>query len=299
MGPVTSDMTNTTEVVVSEIGQWSIAVTDSPGVIDELHHILRGWRLRRTDASDSMGADVHIQRMKGGFSWESKRLPKPKQWDEIPPETIMNVVSDLHDVIFDWYLLANPAIPCLHAGAVSIGDDLFCFPSVRTSGKSSLCMELVAAGHQFYCDDVLPVQPETLEGLAMGVAPMVRLPFPKQHSDRLRDFVAIRRGLTGPDWSYMRLLDGEIAPFGKRAKIRHLVLLDRGPRRKARLTEISAAEMLKELILQNFGGRSDPGVVLETLHALVRNASCLKLVYAEARDARQLLEGLGGSRSAR
>lgn len=278
-----------TEIVNSSVGGWSVALTDCDGVVDELYRILTGWELTRQFATAESVADVSIRKTDGGYSWESRRLTRPKQWDEIPPRTVMNVVSDIHDVLFDWFLSANP-YPCLHTGAVRIGDGLVCFPSVRSSGKSTLCAELVACGHPLFCDDVLPIVPDTLRGFAMGIAPMLRLPLPKASSATLKQFAESRRGISNQRWSYLYLMENEIALFGTTAQIRHLVLLDRQRGGRARLVEIPAAEMLREVILQNFGSRTDPDTVLNSLHALVSSTPCLKLTYSDLGEAREMLE---------
>jgi hypothetical protein len=46
----------------------------------------------------------------------------------------MSVVSDIHDVLFDWFQLKAPETPCLHAGAVDTGEGLVVFPAIGKAG---------------------------------------------------------------------------------------------------------------------------------------------------------------------
>src|SRR6266700_2611993 len=98
----------------------------------------------------------------------SRRMPKPALWNEHPPVSAMQVVCDVHDVLFDWFLKASPRHLCLHGAAVRIGGGLVCFPSVQKTGKSTLCVALAARGHTVYGDDVLAIEPEESRGVALA-----------------------------------------------------------------------------------------------------------------------------------
>ena len=136
---------------------WTVAFTGCPEVAEHLESILYGWRLRRP-SSPTWTPDAHVRRTKAGFVWRSAVMAKPELWDAHPPASAMQAVCDVHDVLFDWFLAANPRHLCLHAAAVRIGESLICFPSVQRAGKSTLCVALAARGHTMYCDDVLPVE---------------------------------------------------------------------------------------------------------------------------------------------
>ena len=46
---------------------------------------------------------------------------EPGLWGIDPPTSTMNVVRDVHDVFFDWFLKDNAQHLCLHAAAVRVG----------------------------------------------------------------------------------------------------------------------------------------------------------------------------------
>lgn len=274
-----------TTVLRSRKAGWSIAFVDCDAVADGIESVLNGWGLVRASAARAPRADATITYASRRYQWVSARLPKPKLWDEAPPKTVMSVVSDVHDVLFDWYQLAHPERPCLHAGAVRIGPRLVCFPSVGKAGKSSLCVELAAAGHTFFCDDVLAIDAKTRKGIALGVAPMMRRPFPRNAGARLHRYAAERRGLSNKGWAYLRLEARQWAPLGAAAPIGAIVLLERGAATAARLERLSAADALREMVRQNFGCRGDRAHALATLHAVLGRADTFRLRYSNLREA--------------
>lgn len=200
----------------------------------------------------------------------------------------MSVVTDIHDVLIDWFLADHPDLLCLHAGAVEMGRGLVVFPSVGKSGKSMLAMALAARGHRFFCDDVLPVDPVSLEAQGLGLAPLLRKPVPEAAG--VAAFVAARPGPCNENWTYVAMGADEMAPFGARRGIAALVLLDRQGGADAALAPIAKAEMLKEAILQNFGARRAPAMVLDSLARLIEAKDCYRLVYEDAGQAAGLLE---------
>jgi hypothetical protein len=265
---------------------WTIAFTECPDVVGGLEAILHGWGLRRI----ARGApDAEITRICEGYVWESAERPKPVMWDRKPPGTAMNVISDVHDVMFDWFLADHPDLLCLHAGAVDLGRGLLCFPSVGRAGKSTLCVALTERGHHFYCDDVLPIDPQSLSGIAMGIAPLLRKPLPRTLGKKLARFIAERKGPSSRYWTYLRLSRREIAPHGDRKPILALVLLERRKSSQAELFPVRKSEMLKEAILQNFGARATPGMILDNLAKLIESRDCYRLIYDDVNEAADLL----------
>jgi hypothetical protein len=201
----------------------------------------------------------------------------------------MNVICDVHDVFFDWFLQENPRHLCLHAAAVRVGRGLVCFPSVHKAGKSTLCVALAALGRLVYCDDVLPIEPRNNNGIAMGIMPRLRRPLPAEVRHALLDFIKARGGPADKDWLYVKLRESEIAPFGEQAPITSLVLLDRKRRGNARLVQVGRSEMLKELILQNFADQIPPAAIMDRLLAITLRAQCSRLHYSRISDAAKLL----------
>mgnify|MGYP002620602498 FL=1 len=277
--------TSVTTVVRSRQAGWSIAFVDCDPVLHGLETILHGWDLVRLPKNRATRADVTITSTANGYDWASETLPKPKYWDESPPLTARDAVSDIHDALFDWYQLAHPKRLCLHAGAVRVGSQLVCFPAVGKAGKSSLSIELAAAGHTFFCDDVLAIDGETLAGIALGVAPVMRRPFPHSPGARITAYAKAHLGLSNAKWAYVPPDPAHWAAHGTTAPVGAIVLLDRRPSGAVRLERLSAADALRELVLQSFGCRGDRAHALATLHAVLNHAEIFRLRYSNLREA--------------
>lgn len=261
---------------------WSISFTHCPEVVTGLEAILHGWRLTRNCAGAS---DAQIVRIGDGYAWESAERSKPVLWDKRPPVTAMNVISDVHDVLFDWFLADHPDLLCLHTGAVDLGPGLVCFPSMRKAGKSTLCVALAARGYRFYCDDVLPVDPQSLDGVAMGISALLRKPLPSTLGKALIRFIGDRAGPGNENWTYIRLDHASMAPFGQNKRIEALVLLERREASPASLEPIGKAEMLREVVMQNFGARSSPAIMLDSFAKLIEVTDCFRMIYDDVMEA--------------
>jgi Coenzyme PQQ synthesis protein D (PqqD) len=268
---------------------WVLAFTDCPEVVEGLEAILTGWRLRRLPSAMARRADARIKKTARGFFWTSRRLPKPELWDAHPPASAMQVVCDVHDVLFDWFLQKNPRHLCLHGAAVRIGAGLVCFPSVQKSGKSTLCVALAARGRPVYGDDVLAIEPHNNRGAAFGIAPRLRKPLPRAVGASLVRFVRERAGPSDRRWIYVALREDELAPLGDAAPITAFVLLERGSSR-AKLEPVAKSEMLREILLQNFARHVPPVELLDRLMRLTERVPCYRLRYGALADAVRLLE---------
>src|SRR5690606_26280127 len=225
-----------------------------------------------------------------GFAWHSARLSQPLRWGERTPRTAMQVIGDVHDVLFDWFLAARPQHLSLHAAAARFGDACVCFPSVARAGKSTLMIELARRGHAVLCDDVLPLEPQQNRAVGLGIAPRLRLPVPPEAGAAFRRFLAEREGPASHRLMYACLRPGEIAPLGTELPIAGLVLLARDPgHRRARLEPVSRAEILRELILQDFADAVPATEKLDRLIAVLEAARCFRLTYATISSAADAL----------
>src|SRR5690606_31987274 len=156
---------------------WRIAFRGAEKAAAGFARILTGWNVL-LEQGDGSAADVLIECSGRGFTWHSTRMSQPLRWTERTPRTTMQVIGDVHDVLFDWFLAIRPQHLSLHAAAARFGDACVCFPSVAKAGKSTLMIELARRGHQVLCDDVMPLEPQRNRALGLGIAPRLRLPLP-------------------------------------------------------------------------------------------------------------------------
>jgi hypothetical protein len=279
-----------TQFVSFGAGRWRIAFTDCADVVEGLEAILHGWNVREHPRSVKVAPHAHIKKTSAGrYSWRSHGMGRPEPWRAEPPTSPMNVICDVHDVFFDWFLKEHPRHLCLHAAAVRMGRGLVCFPSVHKAGKSMLSVALAALGQRVYGDDVLPVEPRSNCGMAMGIMPRLRRPLPPDLGTSLLEFVTRRAGPADKHWLYVKLRGSEIASFGEHAPIVALVFLQRENGTKAKFARVSESEMLKELILQNFADQVPPVAIMDRLLALTKTAQCGRLQFQRVADAARLL----------
>jgi hypothetical protein len=267
------------------------------GLADEFSAILRGWNLSEHEAG---GAPIGTVRSDGlQYSWVSEDTPAPEGWDLDPPRTEMEAVCDLHFELVDWFLDAHADHLCVHCAAAEFGSGLVVFPSPTKAGKSTLTLQLAAAGHRIFCDDVLPIEPVHDHGFALGILPRVRLPLPRAVVDELGPFLDTRSGPRDRHYHYVDLAEAELAPLGTTAPVAALVLLERQNTGPACLEPVSHGEMLKLIIGRNFGGVVPAPEIFDRLHKLAGGVPRFRLTYAQGNDAIQLLEHEFGAGSVR
>lgn len=90
-----------------------------------------------------------------------------------PASAACSLVGDL----ISQRLAGEPELLGLHCGSVEVNGRLVLFPESSKAGKSTLTVAFAAAGYRIFGDDVLGLTAHG-EGVAMGVAPRLRLPLP-------------------------------------------------------------------------------------------------------------------------
>lgn len=177
----------------------------------------------------------------------------------------------------------------LHAAGVVINGRLVVFPSQFRAGKSFLTACLVAAGHHYLSDDIVPLTLDTCKGRAPGFALRLRLPIPDTTDEKSRTFIENHMELAGKRYAYLNL-EPELRVSRKNLiNIGAFVLLEREEGAQAELEVLSVATVFRQLIKQNFAREVDGARILATLTQAVSNAQCIKLRYDRADEAVELL----------
>jgi hypothetical protein len=188
------------------------------------------------------------------------------------------------------YIDENPSRLCLHCGAALISGRLVMFPSRSHAGKSTLIARLAAGGCQIFGDDVLPLDKTDTQGVALGLAPRLRLPLPAHASAAFRRFVSDNAGPCDDRYQYLSLAEDRLAPRGMTAPLGAIVLLDRQPGGGAAMGPARRADALKALIRQNFARGEPAGELLQRLHRLMDALPRYTLRYSDLDEAAALLE---------
>jgi hypothetical protein len=171
-----------------------------------------------------------------------------------------------------------------HAGAVESPAGLILLLADSTGGKSTLALTFAAAGWRLFGDDRLGLcrQHGQSVGIALGLAPKLRLPVPPSATG-LADFAAARASRRETALTYLALGPEEQALAGTKATIAACLLLQRDGD-GARLEPAAPPELVKMLAESAAAPWLSAG---EVLGAAVSHAglTCYRLHYAEAAEA--------------
>jgi len=257
----------------------NIVLTADTALIDGLSACVAGWqpalrRLRRPPR----GALAGVARTGAGhYRLRSRFLDRPT--GDLPlASAVCGLLADLSQ---DW-AETQPQMIGLHCGAVRIGGRLLLLTGAARAGKSTLVTRLAAEpGVALFCDDVLPVTPAA-EGVALGIAPRLRLPAPAG-SATLGRLAAESVFLADDRYGYVAVPDQ--APHGTRAPLGAILLLDRREGAPATLHAVDPAEVLSTLLRQSITGYASAEAAFERARALALDRPCLRLVYSDLDEA--------------
>lgn len=263
---------------------------DCREVAEGFASILSGWDVREIPFDPAVPSYVTFRREGGIYDWNTPWLQGRNRRDEEPSRDLMEAVCDFHYEFIDWFADRNPRHFCVHMAAVEFAGRAVLFPAIQKTGKSTLSLHCVEGGRALLGDDVVAIDPDTAEAVALGLMPRMRLPLHPRFRSSFRAFMADRAGLTDRTWQYVNLGPGEIIPYGTRLPIGGVVILDRRKDVKATMEEAKPSRALKALIDRNFGALSEPGRIFDSLRNIVLSAGCRLLTYSDPEEAAVLLE---------
>ncbi|MBU3824002.1 MAG: hypothetical protein H9917_04160, partial [Candidatus Oceanisphaera merdipullorum] len=181
-------MTSAVDLSLPHLGRC-LRIEQAFDVVDALIHALPGWPITVQPALGPM-PDRYIYRDTKGL-WQGSFLEPNEFHLPSPASAACSLVGDL----VSQRLLNQPELLGLHCASVEINGRLVVFPESSKAGKSTLAVAFSAAGYRIFGDDVLGLTAQG-EGVAMGVAPRLRLPFPDSFSP---EFVAYADRHAGPE----------------------------------------------------------------------------------------------------
>lgn len=273
----------------SGVGQ-GLCVPNHPALINALRDVVPTWAFTeealRGDCEISDGCVAHVSVASHAplaYNVDSVYTDEPM----LGLSTASTVCSLLADILETHIAnLENPI--ALHAGAFVMGGKLIAVSGPRRAGKSTLISRLCAEPDvQIYCDDVLPIN-RNGHGIALGLAPRLRLPLPKLASPVFRQHVQQHLGPHDERYGYLR--SANVAAHGTTHPLAALLILDRREQAtNAHFCELNEDDALFYALQQNMGNFANPHEALLRTHALLGNVRCLRLVYHDLEDAVELL----------
>lgn len=217
-----------------------------------------------------------------------------KESDEFALPSSASAACSLVGELISQRLENTPEWLGLHCGSVEINGRLALFPESSKAGKSTLSVAFAALGYRLFGDDVLGLTPQG-EGVAMGVAPRLRLPLPESFSATFVDYAERHAGPQDDRYRFVIPPGYGLARFDEACPVGAIVLLERD----AQITQpdvvtLSPSEGLLQLLCQNFARNTTEEALLERLLPLMQRVPCLLLRYSEplagARHLAQVVE---------
>lgn len=278
-----------------------IEFENAEALVPVLKKVLRGWRAREMKDRPDAGRAPRIRLSLGARGYE-RRSPWVEAGKAVvlidPVDAVCDLLLDLERAyVEDAPARGQAVLSILHAAGVEMGQGdnkgLVVFPTTHATGKSLLTVALAHAGHRVFADDQLPIVPgQPTSGVAPGFLPRLRRPLPGGLDAALADFVRTHAGPQSARFGYVNLDQKVLAPLGARAPIKGVVVLERADGARPGVSPVSEAEVLKACVLQSFGRTQNALQVLDSLHAMIKGAKCVKLTYADAPQAVAILEEL-------
>ncbi|MBB3139988.1 PqqD family protein [Halomonas organivorans] len=280
-----------------------LRLEDAPDLSAALQAAMPGWPLARRPVAGRIA-------LRGRREGQAYRLWSAGESRSRRLTGVATVASCLVADLIPEVLATWPQAIGLHCAAVEVNGRLLVFPATHRAGKSLLCAAFAAAGYRVFADDVLLLTPEGA-GMALGIAPRLRLPLPDTLSSRLAGYVAGRGGVGDDRYRYLDLGRESLASHGERCPLGSIILLERCGEAVPSLTQVSPGEGLLRLLGQSLAGtHHEPAELLPRLLPMMKRLPCrmlrfddpmaavARLVGAHACDDRPEIQAFGSDRSA-
>ncbi|HEX5165782.1 MAG TPA: hypothetical protein VFV93_10335 [Thermomicrobiales bacterium] len=173
----------------------------------------------------------------------------------------------------------------LHSGAVAVGDMGFLIPAASGAGKSTLVAALAQSGFVVLSD----------EFAILDIGTLRLRPFPKALCLKTGGRLVVERAFgVSLDTVPVRRVNHQCVSFVSAQRMfpvercatpGAIVILNRVSSGKSSITAISRAEALATLLQQSLNVPQHGVSGIDTLVGLVESTECLRLTYADARDA--------------
>lgn len=262
-----------------------LRVENAPDVVEALARAMPGWPIS-TSAARGPTPDSYIIRDADGL-WQGG-VNEP---DEFALPSAASAACSLVGELASQRLGNAPEWLGLHCGSVEIDGRLVLFPESSKAGKSTLTVAFAAAGYRVFGDDVLGLTAQG-EGVAMGIAPRLRLPLPDSFSARFIDYAEQHAGPQDERYRFVIPPDNGLAHLDDACPVGAIVLLERDADiMQPEVVTLPPGEGLLQLLCQNFAHDTPDDVLLERLLPLMQRVPCLLLRYSEPLAGAECLAG--------
>ena len=261
-----------------------VRLVDCEELCELLPRAFSGWPFRIAPGNQEAPV-ISLTRQDGNYILDGAFLAKP-----LTRNDAVSALCALVAELMRAYVHQDDRLLCLHGAAAEFAGRLVVFPSQYRAGKSILSACLAAAGVQIFCDDVLPISRAQGRGVAPGLALRLRRPLPDNLAPESLRFIETHKRLQGENYMYLQLDESQMAERGKTLPVGAFVLLEREAGATTMLEDVSDAEILRQVVWQNFAREAEAPEILAALNKLVADSQCFRLRYDRAEDAGWLLQ---------
>lgn len=272
-----------------------ITVRDADILLAHLPLFLTGWPLKRIDAVVGDIANIDVVQLSDGRIEIVRHGAGP---DEQVFDNEFSAANGLSGALVAAYVAGRDDKVCFHASGARIGSGLAVLLGDSFAGKSSVALQLAAAGYRLFADDRLAVSldgadapPAQCFGQCLGLTPKVRLPLPDDCGSRFREYVAAFTEVRDDGAAYLKLWDGEAAVFLEESPVSAFVILERTGTGPCSLLPVSRPEIAKTLLSTCFSPHIDTRTLVPAMTRLAANADGYKLTFSSSREAAAVLAG--------
>lgn len=249
-------------------------------VCEVLSACLHGWQpLAAPPAAPPLS---RIDRQGQGYRFASPSLAEPMTGLS-PVGAVCALIADLAQARSE----APDMLMGVHCAALEIDGRLVVLAGPARAGKTTLATRLaLEPGVRLFCDDVLPVRPDG-QGMALGIAPRLRLPVPEGAGAALAGLVASHTAASDDRYAYVdvpgQAAHGSLAPLGA------IVMLDRTPGQQAELGRMSDDAGVRLMLAQAITRADSPAAALDQALRLMQGLPALRLRFDRLDDGASLL----------
>lgn len=261
-----------------------VALSNCRHLVDHFPLIFSGWEISELPEAALAPVITLSQDDKDTYWLQAEWLKEPTKM-----KNDVDAICGLVARVVKARVMEDMNLLCLHGAAAEFEGALVIFPNKFRTGKSVLSACIAAAGYRLYCDDVLPISLASGQGVAPGIAPRLRIPYPDNLYDSTRQFIESRTALKNNRYLYLDLRGEILAARHSQAPIGAFVLLERTEGVEPSLEAISESEVLRHVVWQNFAREVEAPRILGRLGQIVNGAQRFRMRYDRADDAVELL----------
>ncbi len=203
----------------------------------------------------------------------------------------------LADALILRLIARDPKTLGLRAGAIETANGLAVFPGGKLSGRSTVSLQLAAAGYRLYGDDRLALSTAGNGapcGMCLGLAPRIHMPMPPGIGARFEEFIKTYSDVQIGEDVTMKLWDAEAASFGETLPVVAVIELDRAETGPARLEPVGPVETLAVLKRHYCAPHLGDEAAHEVLDAVAGTAPGYRVHFSRSGEAAALIaEELG------